>query len=1014
MPLALVLGPANSAKAGEVLGAYALAARRDALLVVPTTPDVQHYQRELAAPGVTLGRTLTFSGLIDEIAVRAGYRSPVVTALQRERVLQRAIASVQFRSVAASASSPGFARAAGRLVAELQEQRVTAPRFGSALRSWAGAASERQDYAEDLSAIYRAYLDALQQLERIDAERFAWDALDALREQPQAWGATPVFIYGFDDLTEIELDAVETLSIQADARVTVSLTYEPGRPALAARATVVEELRGRAESVSALPALDEYYEPSSRAALHHLERFLFEPDAPTLDPGDAVTLLEAGGERAEAELVAAEVSRALADGVAAEEIVVVCRSLTRSAERFERALERYGIVATSAREVTLAQTALGRALLALIRYALSSAERRSVSDLIIYMRYPGVVDSAWAVDRFEAEVRRSGLPDVDRSSLAAIAVRPALVAVDELTRESRPLAALPALVRRLLAAPHRGSGAVLGPDQALDASAAAAVLGALAQLAELGEGRTPSGAELVALLEGLPVPVHRQPLEGSVLVSDPAAIRARRFRRVFITGLCEGEFPSGQASPGNPFIDDERRRELALVTGLVLPPEADRLDRERYLLYAGASRATERVTFSYRSSDEDGNLVSPSPFLEDVAELFIADWRERRHRRLLGDVVWSVEEAPTDAERALAAVFARGQARPTPAAASGAGGEPATSWAAGGTATRWPASGPATRTLSPEALEHVRHSRIGSAGALEAFAACPVRWLVERQLRCRDLEPEPEPLARGSLMHDLLERVFSSLRGPLDLKVLPVVERTLRRAIEAGGHQIAVGRPEEVRAAVLSGVEAELRRYLLQEAVGGCDWPPSRLEFRFGLDGDRPDAVGPLELTDGEQSILVSGVIDRIDSDPAGPAGPAGPVDPQRVIVRDYKSGARRDTWPGSRWLSDAQLQVAIYMLAAERLLGKRPVAGFYQPLAGQDIRARGVYQEGVPVGENSVARDALSAEALEVLLEEIETEAVTIGVTLRRGELTPCPETCSRGGCRYPGICWADEVILV
>ena len=57
-----------------------------------------------------------------------------------------------------------------------------------------------------------------------------------------------MFLYGFDDLTPIELDAVETLARQVDAAVTVSLTYEPGRPALAARATVVEELRAARRS----------------------------------------------------------------------------------------------------------------------------------------------------------------------------------------------------------------------------------------------------------------------------------------------------------------------------------------------------------------------------------------------------------------------------------------------------------------------------------------------------------------------------------------------------------------------------------------------------------------------------------------------------------------------------------------------------------------------------------------------------------------------------------------------
>ena len=55
--------------------------------------------------------------------------------------------------------------------------------------------------------------------------------------------------------------------------MTVSLTYEPGRAALAARAEVVEELRALAERVLELPALDTHYD---QPALHFLERRLFE------------------------------------------------------------------------------------------------------------------------------------------------------------------------------------------------------------------------------------------------------------------------------------------------------------------------------------------------------------------------------------------------------------------------------------------------------------------------------------------------------------------------------------------------------------------------------------------------------------------------------------------------------------------------------------------------------------------------------------------------------------------
>ncbi len=409
MPLTLVLGPANSAKAGEVLGAYALAARRDALLVVPTAADVAHYERELAAPGVTLGRTLTFPRLIEEIALRARHRRARLTPLQSEQVMRRAIASLRLGPLAASAAGSGFARAAGRLIAELEQQRVTPARFSSALRQWAGgAAPERDAYARELAAIYRRYQEELARLDRADAETFAWGALDALRERPARWGATPVFFYGFDDLTPVELDTIETLSRQAEAAVTVSLTYEPDRPALAARATVVEELRASAQSVSQLPALEEYYAPAARAALHHLERHLFEADPPVIDPGDAVVLMEAGGERAEAELVAAGVLAALGDGVPAEEIVVVCRSLSRSGELFERELARHGVAGTSARRVPLEHTALGRALLALVRCALLPAPQRTVADLIAYLRHPGLVEAADVLDRLEAELRRSG------------------------------------------------------------------------------------------------------------------------------------------------------------------------------------------------------------------------------------------------------------------------------------------------------------------------------------------------------------------------------------------------------------------------------------------------------------------------------------------------------------------------------------------------------------------------------------------------------------------------------
>ncbi|MHB1837368.1 MAG: hypothetical protein ACYCXW_20680, partial [Solirubrobacteraceae bacterium] len=82
MALTLVLGPANSAKAGEVLGAFSAAARRGAILVVPTATDAIHYARELAGDGAVLGSVITFSALTSEIGRRAGYAGRRLSALQ--------------------------------------------------------------------------------------------------------------------------------------------------------------------------------------------------------------------------------------------------------------------------------------------------------------------------------------------------------------------------------------------------------------------------------------------------------------------------------------------------------------------------------------------------------------------------------------------------------------------------------------------------------------------------------------------------------------------------------------------------------------------------------------------------------------------------------------------------------------------------------------------------------------------------------------------------------------------
>jgi ATP-dependent helicase/DNAse subunit B len=964
MALTLVLGPANSAKAGEVLGACAAAGDRDAVLVVPTRKDVEWYGRELADRGAVLGgAVVTFKGLVEEIGRRAGYRPARVSALQRDRLLRRALVQVELRVAKRSVDARGFPRSAWRLISELERSLITPERFDSALRAWAARDPSRRDHARDLAALYEAYARELQRRGRVDGELFAWRAVDALAASPEAWGTAPVFVYGFDDLTAAELYAIQTLAEPVGAPVTVSLTWEPERSALAARGDAVNALRARATRVLELPAVAEHYAPVARRALHHLERHLFEPHpARRLDPVGAIRLLEAGGERAEVELVAAEVLALLGAGIPPREIAVVYRSLRRAGALVERVFEEFGIPIALQRGVRFVHTPLGRGLLALAKCSFQDGSQATAGDLLTYLRTPGLLSRPEVADRVEATVRREGLRSAEEA-IARSGLR--FAEVEVLRRGADPVEELGRQARRMFASHRRGLAPVLDHREELDARALAVLLRSLAELADLGE--PVAGGQLIDVLEELIVPLRDSGFADAVVIAEPLEIRARRFRAVFVCGLQENEFP--RPGGADPFLPDGLRRELGAL-GLRLRRRDDALEQERYLFYACVSRATEQVVLSYRSSDEEGNIELPSPFIEDVAELLDEGWIQRRRRRLLDEVVWPAGEAPTARDHARAG-----------AAVSAAPAEPI------------------LYRLGATARGHVRHCELVSAGALENYADCPMKWLVERELRPEPFGPLNDVLVRGGVVHSVLEEVLGRLGGRVTEEALPEARRIVASLLRERTADVGVGRPEAVRVGLVRAIEADIDRFLAVEASSSADWPAQEIERRFGFEDSDPESLAALELPG---DVRVRGVIDRVDIEP-------GESDRMRgAVVRDYKTGGTKPEFQGARWEADRSLQVPLYMLAVRELLGLDPVAGFYQPLGGDDLRPRGAFREGTPVGEEVVVNDARTHEELQGMLEAARERAVALALALRSGELPPQPATCSRFGCAYPGICRA------
>jgi hypothetical protein len=213
--------------------------------------------------------------------------------------------------------------------------------------------------------------------------------------------------------------------------------------------------------------------------------------------------------------------------------------------------------------------------------------------------------------------------------------------------------------------------------------------------------------------------------------------------------------------------------------------------------------------------------------------------------------------------------------------------------------------------------------------------------------------------------------------------------RLLHEALARRARDARLSTSPERRRSQLRRLEADLLRYLDFAAHDGAAFRPERFELTFG---GAHDELPPARLGGG--ALALRGRIDRVDVDPSG----------RRAIVVDYKG---RNPTPQARWVRDGKLQVGLYMLALEQLLAMRAVGGLYQPLAGKDMRPRGVVAAGADPGRRTFPNDRLDEDRLAEVLAAVEAAALRALDELRAGALEPRPAGCAwNGGCAYPSVC--------
>ncbi len=994
MPLKLIQGPPNSGRAGHVRRGLLAVLERDPVLVVPTDDHVYAFQQELSGNGAILGASVVnFEGLFATIVAAGGMASrPSLSSAQRRGAVAAAVEGLRGKlgPLGSSGRRPGFADALARLLDELQGAGLEPTDVEAVSGTLEGSA-----YLADVAALFSAYARVRDGLGRIDAHGVAREAIRLLQDAPTAWRSRPVFLYGFDDLTGNQLEAVAALS--ATAEVSVAVPFEEGNAAFDAR----RELLGRLSEIGidtqevSVPANPEY---TDSPLLFHLERSFGAPEQNRVEPDDSLLLLRSAGERGEAEAIGSEVAKLLGGGADPGEIAVVVRDPIRHGPLLASVLESYGIHTALDADVGIATTAVGGALIALLEAELGSGQ---AGDLLRFLRGPAGV-SASRVDWFERTLRRERV----QSAAAALALwRERYGALpDDVARlrdaggDRVALALAAAEIASATMARFHG-GAEADPELArtveLETRTAAAIANALRERAAL-PGLAPEPRALATTLAAMTVRAWTGPTTGRVRIGSPERLRAARFDHVFVASLQDGEFPRRE-SRADPFLSARQRLELGL------PPRRENDAEERYLFHAALALPRKRLCLSWRDCDENGAAEARSPFLDDVRGLLDPPPPEAGEDTLaarltverdLTRVVHRIAGAPSEDELARALAARGGGLDPGPALVAAAAPveiaagvtERLTDAARAETATRAP--GP---LVNPAVLERLAAVPAYGGTTLEGFDLCSYRWFVQHELRPCRLEPDPDPLVQGGLMHEALYRLYEERPGgdplPRPGSLPDWISRGRELVASLAGEGGLGDHPAE--RAMLRRVEGLLARFLAEEAEREDRFEPWLLEARFG---EGEDAAQP-PLRFGDWGL--HGAIDRVDRDGDG-----------RALVVDYKLAS--SVSPLDKLEEEAKLQLQLYMLAVEKLWQAPAVGGVYHPLRGSSQRRpRGVVLDEAAEALDShgvYSTDTVDRERLSSVLEEARERAGGIVARMRSGDIRRDPGP--RPGLRDHNVC--------
>ncbi|CAN5139580.1 hypothetical protein BH09MYX1_BH09MYX1_05430 [soil metagenome] len=537
------------------------------------------------------------------------------------------------------------------------------------------------------------------------------------------------------------------------------------------------------------------------------------------------------------------------------------------------------------------------------------------------------------------------------------------------------------------------------------------VLSELAPMATVGdvgiaEVRIVLERRLLELVEP-PAPLRY----GRVFVGAPDDARGLAFDVVFIPGLAEKTFP--QKVTEDAILPDAARSAISPR----LSTNAVRTADERLALRLAVGAADREITASYPRVDlQQSRPRTPSFYALELLRAAegtlpgFDDLARRAQQTTQTRIGWP---APNDERDAIdeaeydLAILERLEGRPE-AETNGAaryllGANEHLRRALRFRAERWakkkwwPSDG--LVDPRPEAkvalAAHALGARSFSPTALQNFAACPYRFVLQAILRLAPREErasleELDALQKGSIFHETMYELFVALR---EKHLLPLTEARFEEArtiLDQTMTRVSAHYEEELAPAIervwddaMAQIKADAAE-ALRKLVGDEEWTPTSFELSFGLP-DRREQQDPASIDDPAKldcGITLRGSIDLVEESRLSGA----------VRATDFKTGKVRasdDTVIGG----GKTLQPVLYALVLEKLLPTKKIEG-------------GNLYYATSVGRYQRFTVPLDAEARQ----SAQMVADVVGGAITQGFLPAAPGKDECMWCDYRAVCGPYE----